>query len=164
MSHSSPEATDQGSAIGARFRPRLLPLLRQNYGARAALTDILSGITVGLIALPLALALGVASVPAGMATPFPPPAIGIFTAIIGGFVAAALSGSRVQVSGPTAAFVTIVLLIVEKHGYDGLLLATLMAGAPTWKSRAMVGSAVASTVASICSMKIAQATISEMTR
>lgn len=129
MSHSSPEATDQGSAIGARFRPRLLPLLRQNYGARAALTDILSGITVGLIALPLALALGVASVPAGMATPFPPPAIGIFTAIIGGFVAAALSGSRVQVSGPTAAFVTIVLLIVEKHGYDGLLLATLMAGA-----------------------------------
>lgn len=93
-----------------------------------AVTDTMSGITVGLIALPLALALGVASIPAGTATPFPAPAIGIFTAIIGGLIAAVLSGSRVQVSGPTAAFVAVILLVIEKHGFDGLLLATLMAG------------------------------------
>ncbi len=88
----------------------------------------MSGATVGLIALPLALALGVASVPAGMHTPFPAPAVGIFTAIIAGFIISALGGSRVQIGGPTAAFVPVILLIVEKHGYDGLLLATIMAG------------------------------------
>ena len=117
-----------GPAPAGRFRPRLLAVLREGYSRRLAVADGLSGITVGLIALPLALALGVASIPAGTATPLPAPAIGIFTAIIGGCVAAALSGSRVQVSGPTAAFVAVILLIIEKHGFDGLLLATLMAG------------------------------------
>lgn len=114
--------------MSARFRPRLWQSLRSGYNRRMALTDSLSGITVGLIALPLALALGVASIPAGTATPLPAPAIGIFTAIIGGLVAAALGGSRVQVSGPTAAFVAVILLVIEKYGFDGLLLATLMAG------------------------------------
>ena len=88
----------------------------------------MAGITVGLIALPLALALGIASVPAGGVTPFPAPALGLFTAIIAGFLISALGGSRVQIGGPTAAFVPIVLLIVEKHGYSGLILATMMAG------------------------------------
>jgi SulP family sulfate permease len=111
-----------------KFRPRLLTVLRQNYTRQQAVTDTLSGVTVGLIALPLALALGVASIPAGVVTPFPAPAIGIFTAIIGGFIVSLFGGSRVQIAGPTAAFVTVILLIVEKHGYDGLLLATLMAG------------------------------------
>lgn len=116
------------SLSAIRFRPRLLDLLHEGYTRRAATDDVLSGITVGLIALPLALALGVASLPAGVATPFPAPAIGIFTAIIGGFIVACLGGSRVQISGPTAAFVAVILLIVEKHGFDGLLLATLMSG------------------------------------
>ncbi len=111
-----------------RFQPRTLALWRQPYGRKQAVTDVLSGITVGLIALPLALALGVASMPAGTVTPFPAPAIGIFTAIIGGFLVSLLGGSRVQIAGPTAAFVTVILLIVEKHGFDGLLLATIMAG------------------------------------
>lgn len=88
----------------------------------------MAGITVGLIALPLALALGIASIPPGTATPFPAPALGIFTAIFAGFVVAALGGSRVQIGGPTAAFIPIVLLIVEKHGYSGLVIATIMAG------------------------------------
>ena len=88
----------------------------------------MGGVTVGLIALPLALALGVASIPAGTAMPFPAPAVGLFTAIIAGFIVSALGGSRVQIAGPTAAFMPIVLLIVERYGYDGLLLATLMAG------------------------------------
>ena len=111
-----------------RFRPRALELLRQRYTRHDALVDGMAGITVGLIALPLALALGVASIPTGLATPSPAPAIGIFTAIIGGFIVSLLGGSRVQIAGPTAAFVTVVLFVITKHGFDGLLLATLMAG------------------------------------
>jgi len=105
------------------FTPRILEVLKGGYGRHA-----LAGVTVGLIALPLALALGVASVPAGAPTPFPAPAVGIFTAIIAGFVVSALGGSRVQIAGPTAAFMPIILLIIERYGYDGLLLATIMAG------------------------------------
>ena len=105
-----------------------MTLLFQSYSRAQAITDILSGVTVALIALPLALALGVASIPAGTLTPFPAPAIGIFTAIIGGFLVSLLGGSRVQIAGPTAAFVTVVLLVIDRHGYDGLLLATVMAG------------------------------------
>ena len=88
----------------------------------------MAGITVGLIALPLALALGIASIPAGTQTPYPPPAVGLFTAIFAGLVISSLGGSRVQIGGPTAAFIPIVLLIIEKYGYPGLILATLMAG------------------------------------
>lgn len=123
-----PTVTDNWPLSAPRFRPRLLTLLRGDYSRAQLVADLLSGVTVGLIALPLALALGVASIPAGIAAPFPAPAIGIFTAIIGGFIAAALGGSRVQISGPTAAFVTVILLIIEMHGFDGLLLASLMAG------------------------------------
>jgi SulP family sulfate permease len=122
------ESTGAWPLRWSKFRPRTLGMLREGYSRRQAVTDVLSGITVSLIALPLALALGVASVPAGAVTPFPAPAIGIFTAVIGGFIASLLGGSRVQISGPTAAFVTVVLLVIEKHGYDGLLLATIMAG------------------------------------
>jgi len=122
------KTSDFLSAWPKKFRPQVFNALGQNYTRHQALTDALSGVTVGLIALPLALALGVASIPLGAATPFPAPAIGIFTAIIGGFIVSLLGGSRVQIAGPTAAFVTVVLLVVEKNGYDGLLLATVMAG------------------------------------
>jgi len=130
----SPPVPQPTATPGARlfqflkFQPRALALLREPYTKRQAVTDVLAGITVGLIALPLALALGVASMPPGSATPFPAPAIGIFTAIIGGFIVSLLGGSRVQIAGPTAAFVAVVLLIVQQHGFDGLLLATIMAG------------------------------------
>jgi sulfate permease, SulP family len=63
------------------FRPRLLEIFNQPYGRSDLLADVMAGITVGLIALPLALALGIASVPGGTQTPYPPPAIGLFTAI-----------------------------------------------------------------------------------
>jgi len=109
------------------FRPRSLELLR-GYSREKLAGDLMGGVTVGLIALPLALALGVASIPAGTTMPFPAPAVGLFTAIIAGFIVSALGGSRVQIAGPTAAFMPIVLLIVERYGYDGLLLATIMAG------------------------------------
>lgn len=90
--------------------------------------ELSAGVTVGLIALPLALALGIASIPAGTATPLPAPALGLFTAIIAGLVISALGGSRVQIGGPTAAFVPIILMIVSEHGYGGLIIATIMAG------------------------------------
>ncbi len=115
--------------IKGLFRPRSLELLDGRYNRERLVADCLAGITVGLIALPLALALGVASVPVGVPTPFPAPAVGIFTAIIAGFIVSTLGGSRVQIAGPTAAFMPIILLIIEKYGYDGLLLATIMGGA-----------------------------------
>jgi sulfate permease, SulP family len=112
----------------AQFRPRLLSLLHQRYNFNDLVSDSTAGVTVGLIALPLALALGIASIPAGTATPFPAPALGLFTAIIAGFLISSLGGSRVQIGGPTAAFVPVVLLIIEKHGYAGLIAATVIAG------------------------------------
>lgn len=111
-----------------RFRPRSLELLNGRYSREQFGADIGAGVTVGLIALPLALALGVASVPAGVATPFPAPAVGLFTAIIAGLIVSVFGGSRVQIAGPTAAFMPIVLLVIERYGFDGLLLATIMAG------------------------------------
>jgi hypothetical protein len=106
----------------------LLDVLKGPYRPSDLSSDVLAGITVGLIALPLALALGIASLPASEATPFPAPALGIFTAIIAGLIISLLGGSKVQIGGPTAAFIPIILLIVERHGYGGLLVATMMAG------------------------------------
>lgn len=111
-----------------RFRPRLLEIFNGRYGRAQLGNDVMAGVTVGMIALPLALALGIASVPAGVETPFPAPALGIFTAIIAGFIISTLGGSRVQIGGPTAAFIPIILLIIEKHGYGGLMMASIMAG------------------------------------
>ncbi|MBE2203639.1 MAG: STAS domain-containing protein [Chthoniobacterales bacterium] len=110
------------------FYPAILTALRRGYHRSDLGSDLLSGATVGLIALPLALALGIASVPVGISSPFPAPAMGMFTAIIAGFLISLLGGSRVQIGGPTAAFVPIVLLVVEQHGIGGLMLATIMAG------------------------------------
>lgn len=115
--------------FGSHFRPRIAELAGEKYGRNELLHDSVSGVTVGLIALPLALALGVASIPPGVVTPFPAPAVGLFTAIIAGFIISAFGGSRVQIGGPAAAFVPAILLIVERYGYDGLLIATIMAGA-----------------------------------
>jgi len=116
------------SSASKGFRPRLLEVFDGTYGRVALGKDLMAGLTVGMIALPLAMALGIASVPAGVATPSPAPALGIFTAIVAGLLVSALGGSRVQIAGPTAAFVPIILLIIERHGYSGLLMATLMAG------------------------------------
>jgi SulP family sulfate permease len=120
----------RSTASGAKplFYPRVLEIFDLPYGRSALLADVMAGVTVGLIALPLALALGIASIPAGTQTPYPPPAVGLFTAIFAGLVISSLGGSRVQIGGPTAAFIPIVLLIIEKYDYSGLILATLMAG------------------------------------
>jgi len=122
------ERKERSWAGALGYRPKSLDLLSGKFTAADLGKDVMAGLTVGMIALPLALALGIASVPAGQATPFPAPALGIFTAIIAGFLISALGGSRVQIGGPTAAFIPIILLIIEKHGYAGLLMATMMAG------------------------------------
>jgi len=110
------------------FSPKTLELFG-NHALKYSLgNEVLAGITVGLVALPMALALGIASIPAGTVTPISAPALGIITAIIGGLIVSLLGGSRVQIGGPTAAFVPLVMLIVSQHGYIGLVVATLMAG------------------------------------
>src|SRR5439155_344690 len=83
-------------------------------------TDLSAGVIVGIVALPLAIAFAIAS---GVS-----PERGLFTAIVAGFVISALGGSRVQIGGPTGAFVVIVYAIVQRHGVEGLAMATLMAG------------------------------------
>jgi SulP family sulfate permease len=118
-----------------RYTPALLDTLREGVTSRALLRDALAGLTVAIIALPLAMAFGIASIPehvaAELAAAHPwltPPAMGIFTAIVGGFLISALGGSRVQIGGPTGAFIVIVYAIASEHGYAGLATATLMAG------------------------------------
>jgi SulP family sulfate permease len=101
------------------FRPKLADTLK-GYSAPAFLTDLTSGITVGLVALPLAMALAIAS---GLK-----PEVGILTAIIGGLLVAALGGSRVQIGGPAGAFIPILAPIVAIHGPSGLVVCALFAG------------------------------------
>src|SRR5436190_10164804 len=104
----------------ARWSPSLLLTLR-GYNAHDLVSDLIAGLTVGLMALPLAMAFAIAS---GV-----PPQAGIYTAVVAGFVISALGGSRVQIGGPTGAFVVIVAGIIAKFGVSGLLIVTVMAGA-----------------------------------
>ena len=99
--------------------PRSIQCLR-NYNGRTFVADLIAGITVGLVALPLAMAFAIAS---GV-----PPQAGLYTAIIAGFLISALGGSNTQIGGPTGAFVVVVYGIVTKYGMDGLYMCTLMAG------------------------------------
>jgi SulP family sulfate permease len=103
----------------ARWRPRLLDTL-QGYTLKALAADLIAGITVGVVALPLAMAFAIAS---GVT-----PQAGIYTAIAGGLIVSALGGSRIQIGGPTGAFVVIVAGIIARHGVSGLLMVTMMAG------------------------------------
>ena len=102
------------------FVPKSIVCLREGYGRRFFTHDVIAGLTVGVIALPLSMALAIAS---GVG-----PERGLYTAIIAGLLISLLGGSRVQVGGPTGAFVIIVAGIIQKHGYDGLAIATFMAG------------------------------------
>lgn len=103
------------------LEPKLVSVLREGYSRRQLAQDSLAGLVVGIVAFPLAIAFAIAS---GVR-----PEQGLFTAIIAGFAISALSGSRVQIGGPTGAFVVLVYSVVERFGYDGLAVATLMAGA-----------------------------------
>ena len=103
----------------SELKPQLLLSLR-NYSKEAFVKDLISGIIVAIIALPLSIALALAS---GVS-----PEQGLYTAIVAGFLISALGGSKVQIAGPTAAFATIVAGIVARNGMDGLAVATILAG------------------------------------
>ncbi|MDW3119322.1 MAG: SulP family inorganic anion transporter [Roseovarius pacificus] len=100
--------------------PKILTMLK-TYDRQTLVADVLAGITVAMVALPLSLAIAIAS---GAA-----PEKGLVTAIVAGGLISALGGSRVQIGGPTGAFIVVVFGVIADHGYDGLVLATLMAGA-----------------------------------
>ena len=101
------------------MKPKLLTTL-EDYSGRLLLGDTVAGVTVGLVALPLSIAIAIAS---GTT-----PKAGLVTAIIGGLLISLLGGSRVQIGGPTGAFIVVVAGVIEQYGFDGLLLATLLAG------------------------------------
>jgi hypothetical protein len=103
--------------------PKLVHCLRAGYSLDTLAHDLVAGLTVGLVALPLAMAFAIAS---GV-----PPQNGTYCAVIAGFAISALGGSRVQIGGPTGAFVVVVSAIVTAHGIDGLFMCTLMAGVIT---------------------------------
>lgn len=100
--------------------PKLVICLQEGYSRKRFVQDTLAGVTVGIIAIPLAMAFAIAS---GVT-----PERGLYTAIVGGLLISLFGGSRVQIGGPTGAFVVILYGIVQKHGYDGLAIATFMAG------------------------------------
>lgn len=102
------------------FRPKFFTILKTGIDKKQLSGDILSGIVVGIVALPLAIAFAVAS---GVS-----PEKGIITAIVAGFLISLLGGSRVQIGGPTGAFIVIVYSIVEQYGIDGLIISTIIAG------------------------------------
>src|SRR3984957_15586980 len=103
------------------FVPKLVSTFLEGYGPSAVRADVFAGFTVSIVALPLSLALAIAS---GVA-----PGRGLFTAVVAGFLVSALGGSRFQIAGPTGAFVVVVAGVVQKFGYEGLVVATIMAGA-----------------------------------
>jgi SulP family sulfate permease len=102
------------------FTPKLVTILAEGYGLGALRADVVAGLTVAIVALPLSMAIAIAS----NATP----ERGLYTAIVGGFLVSALGGSRFQIGGPAGAFIVLVAAAVDRHGIDGVLLATAMAG------------------------------------
>jgi sulfate permease, SulP family len=101
------------------FKPKIVETFK-NYSREQFIRDLLAGLIVGVVALPLAIAFGIAS---GVA-----PEKGLYTAVIAGFIISALGGSRVQIGGPTGAFIVIVYGIVQQYGINGLIIATFLAG------------------------------------
>lgn len=102
------------------YAPKLLTVLREGYGIADFRADAVAGLTVAIVALPLSMAIAIAS---GVT-----PDRGLYTAVIGGFIVSLLGGSRFQIGGPAGAFIVLVALTVERHGVDGVILATAMAG------------------------------------
>ncbi|MBR6828381.1 MAG: sodium-independent anion transporter, partial [Prevotella sp.] len=101
------------------FKPKLAQTIK-NYSKKQFSTDLMAGIIVGIVALPLAIAFGIAS---GVT-----PEKGIITAIVAGLLVSLLGGSKVQIGGPTGAFIIIIYGIIQQYGFEGLTIATLMAG------------------------------------
>jgi SulP family sulfate permease len=109
-----------GSATAHLYRPKLISMLSEGYSLAALRKDAVAAVTVAIVALPLSMAIAVAS---GV-----PPERGLYTAVIGGFFVSALGGSRYQIGGPAGAFIVLVAATVSKFGIEGLLLAVLLSG------------------------------------
>lgn len=107
--------------MSKRLEPKLFTVFREGYSKETFVSDLTAGVIVAIVALPLAIAFAIAS---GVK-----PEQGLYTAIIAGAAISILGGSRVQISGPTGAFIVVIYAIVQQYGYDGLAVATLMAGA-----------------------------------
>ena len=116
-----PSGQPQQSQPAELFTPKFFTVLREGYSLDALRADAVAGLTVAIVALPLSMAIAIAS----GATPDR----GLYAAIFGGFLVSMLGGSRYQIGGPAGAFIVLVLASVTKHGIDGVLLATMMAGA-----------------------------------
>jgi len=112
---------DEAPSFAELYTPKLLTVLREGYGPAQLRADAIAGLTVAIVALPLSMAIAIAS----GATP----AQGLYTAIVGGFLVSALGGSRFQIGGPAGAFIVLVAATVARHGMDGLILATFLSGA-----------------------------------
>src|SRR5476649_1509892 len=110
----------KGQSSAHLFRPKLLTMIVEGFTLDMARKDVMAALTVAIVALPLSMAIAVGS---GVS-----PERGLYTAIVGGFLVSALGGSRFQIGGPAGAFIVLIFSIVERHGYDGLVLATIMAG------------------------------------
>jgi sulfate permease, SulP family len=108
------------SSFADLFTPKLVTTLREGYRLSNLRADAIAGLTVAIVALPLSMAIAIAS---GVS-----PAQGLYTAIVGGFFVSALGGSRFQIGGPAGAFIVLVLATVQAHGVDGLILATMLSG------------------------------------
>src|SRR5690349_9275256 len=102
------------------YSPKLITVFREGYGLADFRTDIISGLTVAIVALPLSMAIAIAS---GVT-----PDRGLYAAVVGGFLVSLLGGSRFQIGGPAGAFIVLVAATVEQHGVEGLLLATMLSG------------------------------------
>jgi SulP family sulfate permease len=102
------------------YSPKLLTVLREGYDAADFRADLIAGLTVAIVALPLSMAIAIAS---GVT-----PDRGLYTAVVGGFIVSLLGGSRFQIGGPAGAFIVLVALTAERHGAEGVILATMMAG------------------------------------
>ncbi|WP_423068069.1 SulP family inorganic anion transporter [Devosia sp. CN2-171] len=120
MASPAPSSSTAQPALTDLFTPKLVTVLREGYHLADLRADVLAGLTVAIVALPLSMAIAIAS---GTT-----PERGLFTAAIGGFLISALGGSRFQIGGPAAAFTVLVAATISRHGLDGLLLATIMAG------------------------------------
>lgn len=118
--NSAPDHRRHSPSFAEMFTPKLVSVLREGYDFSALRADAIAGLTVAIVALPLSMAIAIAC---GLS-----PDRGLYTAIVGGFLVSALGGSRFQIGGPAGAFIVLISMVVEKHGYDGLVLATTMAG------------------------------------
>jgi sulfate permease, SulP family len=110
----------QGFSFFDLYTPKLVTVLRERYGLKELRADAISGLTVAIVALPLSMAIAIAS---GVT-----PDRGLYTSIVGGFVVSAMGGSRFQIGGPAGAFIVLVYATVQSYGVDGLILATFLAG------------------------------------